>query len=86
MPLVDGKLMTADDALAKGLCPECGHDFKLENPIAHLNTHWKAPIPLDKRGDKARLRMAMLQKHVTDNDVRTTNMPPKAGAAPAPLP
>ncbi|MGA7885879.1 MAG: hypothetical protein WCA44_09060 [Acidobacteriaceae bacterium] len=86
MPLVDGKLMSAQDALAKGLCPECGADFKTENAIAHLNSHWQGFIPVDKRGDKARQRQAMLQKYVADKNVRTTNMPPPVAAKPADLP
>ncbi len=86
MPLVDGKLVTADAALAKGLCPECGADLKAENPIAHLNTHWQAPMPLDKRGDEARRRKALLEKFISDNKVRTSNMPKPAAATAAPLP
>lgn len=86
MPLFEGEDISADDAMAKGLCPECGHDLKAENAVAHLNSHWKAPIPLDKRGDEPRRRQALLQKHIQDNDIRTTNMPPKAAGKPADLP
>ncbi len=86
MPLVNGELVTPAAALAKGLCPECGADFKAENAIAHLNSHWQAPIPVDKRGDGARKRQAMLQKHVTEQGVRTSNMPPPAASKPADLP
>ena len=86
MPLVDGKLVTPAAALAKGLCPECGADLKTHNPIAELHSHWTAPIPLDKRGDGARLRKAMLMKFIADNNVRTSDQPKPAAAAPAPLP
>lgn len=86
MPLLGDDDISADDAMAKGLCPECGHDLKIENAIAHLNRHWTAPIPLDKRGDEPRRRQAMLQKHIAENDIRTTNMPPKPAAKPGELP
>lgn len=86
MPLFGDDDISAEDALAKGLCPECGHDFKAENAIAHLNRHWSAPIPVDKRGDEARKRQALLLKYIADNDVRTTNMPPKAAGKAADLP
>jgi hypothetical protein len=86
MPLVNGKLITAAEAIAKGLCPETGADLTKVNPIAELRSLWKAPIPLDKRGDKARERKAMLEKFISDHNVRTTNMPKPAAAAAAPLP
>jgi len=86
MPLADGKLITAEEALKRGLSPETGRDLKAVNPIAELNNLWKAPIPLDKRGDKARERKAMLEKFIADNNVRTTNMPKPAAGKPADLP
>jgi hypothetical protein len=86
MPLFGDDEITADEAIAKGLCPECGHDFKLENAIAHLNNHWKAPIPLDKRGDEPRRRQALLEKYIADNNIRTTNMPQPAATKVQPLP
>jgi len=86
MPLFENEDISADDALAKGLCPECGADLKTENPIAHLNTHWKAPMPYDSRGNEPRRRQAMLQKFIADNNVPTTNMPTSATTIPSPLP
>lgn len=86
MPLVNGTLVTAEAALAKGLCPECATDLKKSNPIAELHSHWKAPIPLDKRGDGARKRKAMLEKFIADNNVRTSDQPKPAAATAAPLP
>lgn len=86
MPLLGDDDISAEDALAKGLCPECGHDFKAENAIAHLNRHWTAPIPVDRRGDEPRKRQALLQKYIVDNNVRTTNMPSPAATKPADLP
>ena len=86
MPLVEGKDMTPADAIAAGLCPECGQDLKLSNPIAHRKSHWKTMPPLDRRGDEARARMALLDKFIADNKVRTSNMPPPAAATAAPLP
>lgn len=78
MPLVKGKLVTADAALAEGLCPECGDSFKDVDPRAHLNIHWKAPIPVDKRGNESRRRQAMLTKYITTKKTAT--------AAPSDLP
>ena len=86
MPLVAGKLITPEAAIAQGLCPECGVDLKKSNPIAELASHWKTTPPNDKRGDKARARKALLEKFISDNQVRTTNMPKPAAAAAAPLP
>lgn len=78
MPLVNEKLITADAALAQGLCPECGDSFKEVDPRAHLNMHWKAPIPVDKRGNESRRRQAMLTKAVAAKST--------AASGPAPLP
>lgn len=86
MPLSGDDIISAEDAIAKGLCPECGHDFKVENALAHLNSHWTAPIPPDKRGDEPRRRRALLQKYIADNNVRTSDMPLPATAKPAELP
>lgn len=86
MPLVHDKLITPEDALKQGLCPECGRDLKLSNPIAELASHWKSEPPLNKSGDKARERSAMLRQFITDNKIRTSNQPKPAPAEPAPLP
>jgi hypothetical protein len=86
MPLVKGQDMTPDAAIAAGLCPECGQDLKASNPIAHRRSHWKVQPPLDRRGNEARRRMALLDKFIVDNNVRTSNMPKPAAAAAAPLP
>lgn len=72
--------------MAKGLCPECGQDLTKSNPIAHRASHWKKAPPHDKRGDEARRRMALFDKFIVDNKVRTSDMPKPAGAAAAPLP
>jgi len=78
MPLVKGKLVTPEAALAAGLCPECGDSFKDADPVAHENMHWKAPVPVDKRGDKTRARQAMLAKYIAEKKPATQG--------PAPLP
>jgi hypothetical protein len=89
MPLVEGKDVSPDDAMAKGLCPECGADLTKTNPIAHFRSHWKVRPKQDRDGEEGLRRMAMFQQFITDHDVRTTNMPkpkaPAAPAAPAPL-
>ena len=83
MPLANGVDITPDDAIAKGLCPECGQDLKKSNPIAHRKSHWKVqPIP-DRRGEEGIRRAALLDKFITDNKVCTSNMPKPAASAPA---
>ena len=86
MPLVKGKDLTPDEAIAQNRCPECGIDLTKVNPIAELHSHWKTPPPLDSRGDEPRRRQAMLLKFIADHNVRTSNMPKPAPAAAAPLP
>jgi hypothetical protein len=86
MPLVDGKLVTPEAALAKGLCPECGDNFKDSNAVAHFNIHWKTEPPNDKRGDKCRARRLMLTKYIGDHNVRTSNQAAPVAAKPADLP
>jgi hypothetical protein len=81
MPLVNGKNVTPDEAIAQGRCPECGDDFKATNPIAHRKSHWKTAPPPNADGDEARRRMALFDKYIVDNNVRTSNM--QKPAAPA---
>jgi hypothetical protein len=86
MPLVDGKTITPDDAIAQNRCPECGDDLKASNPIAHRKSHWKAPPPPNADGDEARRRIALFDKYIVDNNVRTSNMPKQAAPAAEPKP
>ena len=75
MPLIDGVEVSPDDAIAKGRCPETGVDLRKVNPIAWRKRLWTTLPPLDKRGDEARRRMALLDKFIADNKIRTSNMP-----------
>ena len=84
MPLFENEDISADDALAKGLCPECGGDLKTSSPIAHLNSHWKGPMQLNTRGDEPRRRKAMLEKFIADNKIRASNEPKPTAPTNAP--
>ena len=88
MPLVNGKNVTPDEDLAQGLCPECGGDFKVSNPIAHLNDHWKTMPKNDRRGVEGLRRRKLLtdyiaEHHVTTDDPRTPKEPAKPVTASA---
>jgi hypothetical protein len=85
MPIVKGKYMKPDDAIAAGLCPECGDDLGKSNPIAHSKSHWKTYPPPGRDGDEARRRMKLLQDFIADKKVVTSNMPkpPAATVKPA---
>jgi hypothetical protein len=87
MPLVNGKVMSPDDAMAAGRCPECGVDLRESNPIAHRRSHWKRQPPWGVDGDEARRRMVMFDKFIADNKVRTSNMqaPKTAGVNDPPV-
>lgn len=86
MPLHNGKLISAEDAIAQDLCPECGGDLKTSNAVAHFNKHWQKEPPSDKRGDKCRARRLMLTKYISDHNVRTSNQAKPAAGAVADLP
>lgn len=78
MPIVQGKIITPDEAMAMNLCPECGVDLTTVNPIAHRNSHWLTQPKLDRRGAEALRRRTMLDDFITKHNVRTTNMPKRA--------
>jgi hypothetical protein len=80
VPTKDGKYLKPEDAMAQGLCPECGIDLKSVNPIGHLNFHWVAMPRNDRGGLEALRRRAMLLDYIQKNDIRTSNDPrPKKG-------
>lgn len=76
MPLVKGKLMSPDDAMAAGLCPECGDDLAEQNPLAHRRSHWQKRPNDDEDGKEGLRRMRMFDKWIADHNVRTTDMEP----------
>jgi hypothetical protein len=83
MPLVDGQLMSPDDAIAANRCPECGKDLTQVNPIAHRKSHWHRMPNDDVDGQEGRRRMALLDDFIVKNKVRTSDQPkPKPNAAP----
>lgn len=72
MPLHEAKLITPDEAISQGLCPECAANLRKVNPIAHRREHWRAAPPRGHYGDEGRRRMAMFDKFIADNKVKTT--------------
>ena len=70
MPIVNGKVITPDEAFQQRKCPECGIDLNQVNVVGHINEHWPRGFdPLDRAQDEGRRRMDMLkyvagQQHV----------------------
>jgi hypothetical protein len=82
MPLVNGKVLTPDEAIAQHCCPECGADLTNVNPIAELASHWRVTPRDDRQGKEGLRRRALLQKYIADNKVTTSDQPkPKEQAA-----
>lgn len=73
MPTVNARLISPQDALAKDLCPECGHDLKVESAISHLNRHWEREPNAGSDGDEARSRRQMLRDYIKANDIRPSH-------------
>jgi len=71
MPVVNGKLITPDAAIAQELCPECGVSLKTTNAIAELNSHWQAPIPKGRPGAEPLRRQALLQGYIKAHNITT---------------
>jgi hypothetical protein len=86
MPLFEGKNISPDDALAKGLCPECAVDLRKVNPIAHRKTHWRTMPRDDAQGQEGLRRMQMLDDFIIKNKVRTSNQPKPAKGRATPKP
>jgi hypothetical protein len=61
MPLVNGKLITPDDAIANGFCPETGISLRGVNIEEHISRTWKAQPAADPSGDEPRRRMQLLR-------------------------
>lgn len=73
MPYVDGVEMTPDQAIAANRCPECGNDLTKVNPVAELNSHWKAYPVNNQDGQEALRRRAMLLDFIERNRVKTVS-------------
>src|SRR5579862_2620755 len=68
--------ISPEEALSRGLCPECGADFKIVNALGHRRTHWMVEPPRDELyGGEGRRRIKLYDQYLVDNKVRTTNMP-----------
>lgn len=83
MPLKDGEYISPDDAISKGLCPECAADLTKINAIAHRASHWYKMPNDDFDGQEGRRRMKMLDDYIVEHNVATSDKPkPKPNAAP----
>jgi hypothetical protein len=60
MPIVDGKLIEPDDAIHRGLCPECGAQITPRTALAHARSHWN-PDRSDL-SEEARRRFNLLRE------------------------
>jgi hypothetical protein len=43
MPIVDGKDISPDEAIHRGLCPECGVPLTPKSALSHALGHWDRP-------------------------------------------
>jgi hypothetical protein len=73
MPLVKGKKLTPDEAIAQDCCPECGRDLKEVNPIAELASHWKTVPKNDSDGKEGLRRRKLLQDYIARNNVKVAD-------------
>jgi hypothetical protein len=77
MPIVNGKMLTPDEAIAQNRCPECGVDLTKVNPIAHSKAHWRVPPRDDRYGREGLRRQKLLQDFIAKHNIGTTNHPAK---------
>ena len=63
MPHVAGKFLTPDEALKKGLCPECGCDLSTKDPHGHALYHYPQTIDDDPHYEEARRRKALIENY-----------------------
>ena len=61
MPMVNGVAVTADEAYAKGLCPECADDLRAVNLQDHVQQHWPALDPRNGVHREAARRADMIR-------------------------
>lgn len=62
MPLVNGELITPDEAISHDLCPETGQPLKGVNIGDHIARLWRAPIDPGPPGDEPRRRIKLLKE------------------------
>lgn len=60
MPTIDGKWIEPDDAVAKGLCPECGQNLAGVDKLGHANRHYPKLDPEEAHHAVARKRRAQI--------------------------
>lgn len=61
MPIVNGTVMSPDDAIAAGLCPETGIPLAGVNIADHIRRTWQSAIDPGPPGDEPRRRIKMLK-------------------------
>lgn len=67
MPLVNGKEITPDAAIALGLCPETGISLKGVHILHHIQRLWGNFDRHEKKSVEAMRRMALLRQFAKDN-------------------
>jgi hypothetical protein len=65
MPLVNGKLLTPDDAIAQGLCPETGVDLYGVNIEDHITRLWGTHERQELRNPEVFRRQQLLRDYAT---------------------
>ena len=62
MPVLKGKVITPQEAISKGLCPETGKSLKGVNIEHHIQNTWHGEL-----GPEAKERVAMLRDFAKEN-------------------
>lgn len=84
MPIVDGKIISPDDALAQNRCPECGVDFKRVSARGHRQRHWRAQPPNGPDGEEGRRRIALYDGYLAAQDRKAILLTQSQARAAAP--
>src|ERR1700686_5265709 len=58
MPLVDGRDISPDEAIHRGLCPECAAAITPRTALTHARSHWNPDRP--DLSEEARRRLNLL--------------------------
>lgn len=82
MPYVKGRLLTPDEAIKAGYCPECGFDFRTGSASGHRITHWRAEPPKGAVGDEARRRMKLYDEYLAAQAAAAAKPAPERQPAP----
>jgi hypothetical protein len=60
MPMVDGELVSPDDAIRRGMCPECGVALRSEAARSHAESHWGPHADDTRLSNEARRRFNLI--------------------------